>query len=237
MDILAKVIVVIIFLIIVFVIYYNFFGSANLAKKIVTRSEAVNMVVADILNSTPNANISHIITNSSPIENGSWQIFTTVAYNTTKPCPTLLGEMFDYPATGLNVTTTTYVQKCKVYSYSNEPYYLVSMPEVAITISYNLSKSAQNYVNTYGYGNVNVYAKFYPNLTANILRRTLIGNIINIANSTVTNQSSAFNTLVNNSILSNIWLINYSAKNSPYFLYIEMYQSGNIINQFLVKPT
>ncbi|MGC8572225.1 MAG: hypothetical protein ACP5RI_01090 [Candidatus Micrarchaeia archaeon] len=228
MDLLAKVIIIIILLIVIAIIYYQVFAYKNNSNNQQTQSEAVKMVLSDIMNRTPNANISDInVLNYS--KNKGWLITLMVAYNKTKPCPTLLSEMY-YSNITLSPTNQTLVQNCKVFGYSNQSNYLVTMPEAAITISYDSSKYAKSFVNEYGYGNVNVYANFSSNLTSNTLKQIITGNILSIENQTVTNQSSAFNTLSTG--LSDVWLIKYTAKNAPYSLYIEMTQYGKIINQF-----
>jgi|GEM_PF-749162 len=222
MDLLAKVIIIAILLIIIIFALFSMLPKLHTNQKIITRSDAINMIKADILNKTPNANISLI--SASPAGNNSWDVSFTVVYNGTKACPELLEEDFDYPAFGFYSTNTTYTSNCKVYGYTSAPYYVLSMPQTAIAESYAENTLAEAYVNRFGYSSTNVHAVKYVNFTSNDITALGFNSLIS-------------SNIVGNSVLTNIWLINYSASDANYNLYLLMHQSGNIITSLLLNKT
>jgi ABC-type Na+ efflux pump permease subunit len=226
MDLLAKVIIIAILLIAIVFIIFSFFAKSTTPQTF-TRAEAINIVEEDILNRTPNAQIRLISANSSANGNSinsSWNIDVVVVYNGTKACPTLLEEYYNYPVFGLSSTNTIYTENCKGV-YANAPNYVISMPQIAIVESYNENALADSYVSTFGYENTNVYAKKI-NLTSN-----------DIYSLGIPANSIPSNFINGNSILNNIWFINYTAINANYNLYLLMNQSGNIITSFFANKT
>ncbi|MGC8649091.1 MAG: hypothetical protein ACP5UN_02645 [Candidatus Micrarchaeia archaeon] len=226
MDLLVKVIIIALLLIAIVFIIFSLFAKSTTSHTL-SRTEAINIVEADILNRTPNAQIRLISANSSGsgnLINSSWNIDLIVIYNGTKVCPTLLEEDYNYPMFGLNATTTVYTKDCKGV-YTNAPNYVISMPQIAIVESYNENTLADSYVSTFGYGNTNVYAKTI-NLTSN-----------DIYSLGIPTNSIPSNFISSNSVFNNIWFINYTANNANYNLYLLMNQSGNIITSFFLNKT
>lgn len=164
-----------------------------------TKQQAEQLVLNDLSQENPGANVSVVNGSPSTLEQNSWNIVVSVIYNATKPCPTLSIEGFDYPATGLvpssyNIYTAYNRDTCIIYGLPNNRYssYVINSPYIAIAKSFNESYSPIiSYVYTYGYSNVNVHAT---------LNRTTY-----------------------------VWLINYTAPNANYSLNILMHTNGSII--------
>ncbi len=202
MDLILKVGVLIVVLVVIFSVAWALSSHASSTK--VTQSQAEQLVLNDVKQSNPNATVTVVSVTNSTLEANSWQVILSVTYNGTRPCPTLLIEGFDYPATGLVPSTDNlYTKGCVIYGLSNAPSYVISSPEIAIVRSYTAnSTTIMHYVGTYGYNNTVVHAAFYPSLRANA---TPIGMQF-----------------------SNVWLVNYSAAGTSYNLLAVLAQSGQI---------
>jgi len=179
-----------------------------------TVQQAEGLVVNDIKAQNPTANVSQIgaATNSSLAPN-SWVITLSVVYNGTRPCPTVQIEQFDYPATGLQSTTSTtysyYSQNgCTVPSSQNQnQQYNITLPDkssIAIATSYaSGNNSIGAYVDKFGYANTFVTARFQGGTN-----------------------SGAFGNE------TNVWLVRYKATNANYSLIAVLDQSGVITQTF-----
>ncbi len=210
MDLLVKVGIVAVILVAIF-------GGALLFRYVVgssstlTASQAQQIVQRDLKLAYPNASISVINVTPSTLSQGSWNIFISLIYNATRPCPTVYLEQYDYPATGLVPSVANlYTQHCVIYGLSSTslPYYtyLITSPEIAIAKSFNTSFPALVvYVNTYGYNSTNVYARHYQNLTLNRMVNPYGGSFLNV------------------------WQINYTAIRAPYSEYVILNSTGSII--------
>lgn len=131
-----------------------------------TAQQAEQIVINDVKTTSPNANITIISVSNSTIQKGSYNVVLSVVYNATKPCPTLSIEEFDYPALSLvpNINNL-YTKTCVIYGLSDAPSYVIISPEIAIVRSYTQNnKLISSYVNSYGYNNTYVRAKFYSYL-------------------------------------------------------------------------
>ena len=207
MDLFLKVGIIVVVLIVIagagFIIFQHASGTGA-----VTSDQAVQFVKSDLIEMNPSANITIINVSPSRLQTGSWDIVLSIAYNATRPCPTLLIQGFDYPATGLVPSLDNlYTTKCVVYGMSGAPSYVISSPEIAIARSYNTSpQSIRTYVSAYGYNNTVVHAKFYTQL-----------------NGTVTGVGKNF---------SNVWLVNYTARGARGSEYLIMDSSGSIIANY-----
>ena len=170
-----------------------------------TESRAIQIVGSDIRAGSPAANITLISVSNSSAERNSWNIVYSVAYNVTRPCPTLQIEGFDYPATGLVPSIDNlYTQACTIYGISDAPTYVISSPEIAIVRSYTIHNSTiDNYVSDYGYNNTRVYARFYQNLPAS-------------------DTPSGSN-------MSAVWVVRYSANGASSSEYAVMNQAGSML--------
>ncbi len=179
-----------------------------------TSNDAVSLVISDLQSKNPNATITLVSLSNSTIQKNSWNIVVSVVYNATRPCPTLLIEDFDYPATGLSPSTENiYTTKCELLNYaSGAPSYVISSPELAIVNSYDSNYSIiKSFVNNYGYNNTNVYARFFQNLQSNY---THLG-----AN------------------YSNIWLVEYTSNMANHSAYVLMSQSGKVLGTYNASPS
>ncbi len=202
MDLILKVGVLIVFLVVIFSAAWVLTSHPSSNK--VTQSQAEQLVLNDVKQSNPNATVAVVSAMNSTLEKDSWQIVLSVVYNATRPCPTLMIEGFDYPATGLVPSTDNlYTKGCVIYGLSTAPSYVISSPEIAVVRSYTANSMAiTHYVGTYGYNNTIVHAAFYSSLGAN-----------------ATPLSTQF---------SNVWLVNYSAGGTSYNLYAVLAQSGQV---------
>lgn len=180
-----------------------------------TEAQAEKVVIADLQSANPNGLVALISESPSTLKTNSWNFVFSVVYNGTKPCPTLFIEGFDYPATGLVPTVDNlYTSNCQFNglntsaSYYN---YVISSPYVAIAESYRQnSTEIRNYVNRFGYNNMDVHALYYAN----------------IENSTTPANITAYNA----------WIINYTAPRiANYSEYVVLGPSGSIIANYTVQ--
>jgi hypothetical protein len=219
MDLLVKVAVLVIVLVVIagaaFYIFVHQMQSGPL-----TQAQAENTVLTDIKASSPTATVTVVSVSPSTLENDSWNIVLSVAYNITRPCPTLSIESFDYPATGLagspstdNLYSTsklnniTGMRECVIIGLSYAPTYVISSPYIAISRAYITNATElTNYVQDYGYNNVNAYASFYSNLSASMTPLNLNYN--------------------------NVWVVNFTAPRAPFNQYVILGQNGQILANY-----
>jgi hypothetical protein len=179
-----------------------------------TSQQAVQYVIRDMRANNPRANITVINVSSSTLKSGSWNIVLSVVYNASRPCPTLFIEGFDYPATNLVPSVDNlYTAHCVIYGVSDAPSYVISSPYIAIAMSYNQSPAAiRSYVDTFGYNNTRVAAKFFPTMSSG-----------------ATPAGRNF---------TSVWLINYTANDATYSEYAVMGSSGLMLaNYTLADPS
>lgn len=206
MDLLARVgivaVVVVVFLSLIL------FVSAPRSAQPLNKTQAVQAVLNDVKANNTNALIGVVYVSNSTAEANSWQVVLSVVYNGTKPCPTLMIEGFDYPATGFVPTQSNlYTRGCIIYGISSAPSYVISSPYIAVARSYNsMYAPLVNYVNSFGYNYVNTSARFYQNV------------------------SPSFTPL--NRSFSNVWIINYTASGAPYRQYAVFSQSGSALGNY-----
>ena len=173
-----------------------------------TYPQSEQLIINDLKASNPSANITEVYHSNSTLENRSWYMVFSIVYNGSRPCPTLLIEAFDYPATGLVPSLDNlYTTGCNVYGITGAPTYVISSPEIAIARSYASNVTPiRSYVGRFGYYNTIVTARFLPDVNASY---TPLG--INLTNS---------------------WLVRYRATNANYSLYAVVDQSGHMIGTY-----
>ncbi|MGI0141540.1 MAG: hypothetical protein ACREBF_02720 [Candidatus Micrarchaeales archaeon] len=198
MNLLAKVIVAAIVLVIVLLAVY--FGAQKLKLgQQVTQVQAVSLVTNYLQNANPNTvvNVTNVTRSTYP---GSWHILTSVAFNSTSPCPSYASYSFDYPQYGFVYRVqNNYTSNCVIYGLEQNKSYILAAAPLAIARSYNLSIPLINtFVSTYGYNNVVVHANFY--------------NSISLKSKTY----------------ANIWLVNYSAPTASYSVFTVITQAGGL---------
>ncbi|MGC8568328.1 MAG: hypothetical protein ACP5LP_03975 [Candidatus Micrarchaeia archaeon] len=161
MDLLAKSIIAVVAIIIVLSIVYYLVEHFGIGGQ-VTEQQAINLVLSDMENSSPNAQIT--ITNVSPSQYpGSWHIIMSVVYNATSPCPDFYSYSFDYPKFGFVYRIEdNYTSSCVVHGLSNNSNYIIAASPVAITRVYSFP-SAQSYIEKFGYSNITANAEFLTN--------------------------------------------------------------------------
>ena len=171
-------------------------------------TQADALVVKDLLQHSPDANISILRSSPSAAYPNSWSIFVRMVYNQGTACPSMTTESFIYPATGFLNTTSLYSNysdgACRLYislaNASRGISRIIGLAPLAIDVPYNDSvPGVVNMVNSYGYSNVVADAHLEANL--------------NIAGKN----------------MSNVWLVSYSAPphNSTYVVVLDT--SGDII--------
>ena len=202
MELISKIAVFVILLIAIFGIAYVL--SQHLNQSALTSNTVEGYVIKDLQQQNPNSSIKIINVTPSSIESGSWDVVVRLISNSTRACPTLLIEGFDYPAmTLLPSLYNKYVGNCVISGSAYSSSYVVGNPAVAITEVYEQKNPAMmGYLNQYGYNNTHVGAKFYYTL----------------------NDS----TLPINTSMHNAWVITYNAVNANYSLYAVLNQSGRI---------
>lgn len=204
MELLAKIGVLVVILIVIAGIIFAL--TYTVANTKLTAQQATNLVITDLKQSNPGATVFTINVMNSPTYNDSYDITMGVVLNATSPCPTLFIDSFDYPAFSLlNSTDTLFTTKCMISNAASTSPYLISSPFVAIARASNASIAAlSDYINSYGYSNITVYASRFVN---------------------------TFNSPIG--AYSNVWLVNYTAKNVPYSEYVVIdYSSGSVLGNY-----
>lgn len=209
MELMAKVAIAAVILVLLFVGIVLLTKHTSPGPLTVTQAEA--LVVADLQSTRPNGMITLINESPSSLKANSWNFVFTVVYNGTRPCPTLFIEAFDYPATGLVPTVDNlYTSNCQFGGLNSSSLYynyVISSPYIAIAESYRQnSTEIRNYVNRFGYNNMDVHAVYY----------TDIENATTPANITA----------------HNAWVINYDAPAANYSEYVILGSSGSIIANY-----
>ncbi|MCL4389487.1 MAG: hypothetical protein M1528_01260 [Candidatus Marsarchaeota archaeon] len=215
MDLLTRVSIIAIILIAIFASALVIYKYAISSNSVLTAQGAGKIVLTDLQLSNPNATVSIINTTPSTLSQGSWDVFVSIVYNATSPCPTLYLDEYDYPATGLVPTVANlYTKGCIIYGLSQSalPYYtyVIASPEVAIAKSYNASFPAiLHYVSAYGYQNTVVHA---------------------------TKHAALSGVPFTNMTFDDVWFINYTASGAPYSEYLIMNATGHILYNYTQSP-
>ncbi len=206
MELISKIFVFAILLIAIFGIAYVL--SQHLNNSALTANTVEGYVINDLQQQNPNSSIKIINVTPSSIKSGSWDVVVRLISNSTRACPTLLIEGFDYPAmTLLPSLYNKYIGNCAISGSAYSSSYVVGNPAVAITEVYEQKNPAMmGYLNQYGYNNTYVNAKFYPLLNDSILPI--------------------------NASMHNAWVITYKAVNANYSLYAVLNQSGKVSSIF-----
>ncbi|MEM0106735.1 MAG: hypothetical protein QXS03_00715 [Candidatus Micrarchaeaceae archaeon] len=212
MDLLVK-IIVLAFVAATIVAIAIWFTYPKLTSSNITENAAIAIVISDLKQQIPNANITIINVSKSIEHQGSWDMSILITENASRICPYVKMIKIDYPALGLaNITTAVYSafngNSCSVnaeYSRSEMQDSLITLPEIAIAIPYNQSYAPLlNFIQKYGYNSITAKAVFMP----------------------------AFN--MSNSTCYSCWLLEYSTKatNATLSLLINKYGTivGNIGN-------
>ncbi len=181
-----------------------------------TAAQAVQLVINDVKATSPNANITVVSVSNSTAQKGSYGIVLSVAYNSTRACPTLFIDEFNYPAFSLSNSTDnlyTYgnANKCIINGLVNSSTtpYVIGSKYVAIARSYSSDiPQITSYVNRYGYNNVNVNASYYSNLTNSHLAQNYY----------------------------NAWLVRYKAAAANYSEYAVIDSSGSVASNYTATP-
>jgi hypothetical protein len=215
MDLLGKVAVIVIVLIAVFSAVFVLLRHSSQQAPL-TSAQAIQVVLKDIKDSNPGANVTVINVSNSTLERNSYNIVLSIVYNSTRACPTLFIEQFDYPATELvQSIPNLYTKNCIVYGLSNVSTYVISSPYIAIARSYNQSVThnvtqVTYYVSDYGYNNTAVTAQHYSYL-----------------NNTQTHLAQSY---------YNVWLVRYKAKAANYSVYTVLDSLGDISANYTASP-
>ncbi len=210
MDLFGKVVVA---AVIIGIVLGAFFLLKYTYKTPLTQAQAEQIVLNDLKAHSPTAIINVVNVSGSSLKNDSWNIVVNIVYNSTRPCPTILTESFDYPALGLAPTVySVYSNNCSIYgvgSLLNSYYnYVIGSPYIAIAQSYAQNYTPiKDYVSTYGYNETSVHAHFYNAIPAN------------------------FTPL--NASFENSWLINYTAGGATKSLFVIMSTNGTITSSYV----
>ncbi len=206
MDLFGKVVVGVVVVIVFAMIIFTAITHVSSAKKL-TAQQAETFISNYLKQLSPGAEVDIINVTPSKLVNGSWDVFAGIIYNQTTPCPTVVIEDFDYPATNmLPRTDNVYASNCTIYG--NTSIATVRLPAIAIATSYQESDAAKAYVESFGYNGTAVHARFFQNLT---------GSPYNPKNGT------------------DIWIVNYTAARSNYSLYVTLNVSGNVLSNIRVQ--
>lgn len=173
MELLAKtaLAVIVIVAILSFVYLVEYFLVAPPAP--LSEAQADALIVKDLTQHSPNANVSILSSSPSSIYPGSWNIIARLVYGQNTACPTMTTESFIYPATGFLNTTALYSNysngTCRLYislaNASSGVSRIIGLAPLAIDVPYNDSlPGVVNMVNSYGYSNVIANAHLHSSL-------------------------------------------------------------------------
>lgn len=176
----------------------------------VSKSQATSLVLSDLYNTYPGAdiNITNVTQSQFP---GSWHIIASVVTNQTSPCPSYSVYSFDYPQYHFvprvdNVYTAYNASggQCLVYGFTQGSGYIIASYPVAIARSYTLNVSnVTQFIQGYGYANVSVNATY---------------------RNTTTLGTGTFN---------DVWVVHYTAPSTNSSVYAILTQSnGNLVDAF-----
>ncbi|MDE1851959.1 MAG: hypothetical protein KGH69_04725 [Candidatus Micrarchaeota archaeon] len=209
MDLLGKSAVAAAVILIILVAAYFIFLKNPFAQP-VSKPQATSLVLSDLQNTYPGADIN--ITNVSQSQfQGSWHIIASVVTNQTSPCPSYIVYSFDYPqyhfvprVDNIYTAYSTYGNQCLVYGFTQGSSYIIASYPVAIARSYTLNISqVSQFIQRYGYGNVAVNATY---------------------RNTTTLGTGTFN---------NVWVVHYTAPIANYSVYAILTQSnGELVQAF-----
>ncbi|MEM0154408.1 MAG: hypothetical protein QW814_01055 [Methanothrix sp.] len=182
-------------------------------SKPLTSTQAEALVLKDIQQEYPNAVFSVISISKSNLTADSWNVVLNIVYNSTKPCPEVMTEGFDYPAVTLVPSDEVlYSSDCKVYGFGYAPDYVISQPYIAITRAYESGNpQILDYIGRYGYNNTNAYASYYKN-----------GN------------SFLYSIGINS---TDAWIIKYNSTKTANVLYAEMGTNGTVLATSMVNAS
>jgi hypothetical protein len=178
-----------------------------------TSAQAEALVLKDVQQEYPNAVFNVISISRSNLTKDSWNVVLDVVYNSTKPCPEVMTEGFDYPAVTLVPSDEVlYASACKVYGYGYAPDYVISQPYIAMDRAFESGNSSIiNYISSHGYNNTNAYASFYR--TANPFLLSLGINS------------------------TRMWIIKYNATDTKSVLYAAMSGTGVVVSTVVINAT
>jgi hypothetical protein len=213
MELLLKVAIVVVIIVLIIGIFFLIESFYKVSGGGLTLAQAEALVLNDLRQHAPNAEISVLNVSNSSLHSGSWSILVREIYNPSSACPSVITEMFDYPATGLLNTTIVYSNYsdgfCRVYvgfnSKSGLINNIVGLPAIAIAMPYNSSFAPLiSYINEFGYSNVRAAANFLRSLNLSDMNASLAN-------------------------FENVWQINYTASNANYSYYIILNKSGYVV--------
>jgi hypothetical protein len=214
MDLFVKIAIATIAVIFVFgVIFGALLVLYHPVSKPLTSAQAEALVLKDIQQEYPNAVFSVISISKSNLTADSWNVVLNVVYNSTRPCPEVMTEGFDYPAVTLVPSDEVlYASDCKVYGFGYAPDYVISQPYIAITRAYESGNtSILNYVGEHGYNNTSAYASYYK-----------------------TGNSFLYSIGINS---TDAWIIKYNATDTANVLYAAMGTNGTILATSVVSAS
>ncbi len=213
MDLLAK--IVVLFVIIAAACSLPFVLNYSANQPSYTKSAAISMVINDLQQKLPGANITIINVTNSSVHKNSWNIYLELIKGESSPCPYIKTIQYDYPAMGLvNVTSAVYTAyeggTCFVYAEfmnrtGSPSEGLITLPEIAAAVPLNRSYAPLvSYINANGY------------------------------NKTFAHAVKAFNTSQQNPA-GYYWLINYSSVNSNEILQVALSSNGTILGSSIIR--
>lgn len=211
----AIAVAVIVVVISAFFLYWELLGQGGGQ---LTSLQAASLVRSDILQHYSGAQVTILNVSNSSIHSGSWDILTRIIYNQTTPCPSVLTEDFDYPATGLiNQTTiySTYADGACVVNLNagqaSEQYNIIGLPALAIAMPLNRSFAPLvSFIQVNGFRNIDS--------SAQQIEASVADNISASIGST-----AAFNST------SALWLVNYTSHVTGRTMHLIIDASGHIL--------
>ncbi len=181
MDILVKALIIVV-IIIAFIAVVRY--AVQVAPQQISQSQAIANVTHFLRQSTPIGTVINITSVTPSQYSGSWHIVAGVVINGTSPCPSYYVDSFDYPQFGfVPGNDNNYTANCIINGLNKS--YVIGYYPVAIARSYQLNlPQVKNYVQAYGYKNIQVQANQVPQKTINGVNYTNVWIVYYTAPST-----------------------------------------------------
>lgn len=194
-------------------LYISFFtqGAGGL-----TEAQAVSLIESDLKEHYASGDIVVLNASESLVHGGSWDITTRIVFAQVTPCPSVMTESFDYPATGLLNATEVYSNYsggvCHVYAGGQSGTDgIVGLPAIAIATPVNESFAPlMAFINTYGFGRIRATAEIaYFNSTA-------------AGNATIATPTK----------FTSAWIVNYTAPQNNSTFHVILSTSGQVLDNY-----
>ena len=196
---------------------YLYMVWANHSSNALTEAQAVSLIMSDLSAHYSNSMITILNSSMSTAHAGSWSVLARIILAQGTPCPSVMTESFDYPATGVLNATEVYSNysngMCHVYAAPGSGLTgIVGLPAMAIATPTNESyEPLMSFIASHGFNSVHAEAG-----------QIMYSDGVNMTSINATNSTGAN--------FSPAWLINYTSDNST--LHVILSTSGRVLYNY-----